>query len=90
MTGEGETLAPDIHRLLDLMIREGGSDLHLSVGIPPRIRIHGRMRDVKLGEHQLLLRRDGYLDRLVEVELTEEGKTVKLPVIKLRKKGEAE
>jgi len=42
-------VAPDIHRLLDLMIREGGSDLHLSVGIPPRIRIHGRMRDVKLG-----------------------------------------
>ena len=41
-------MAPDIHKLFDLMIREGGSDLHLSVGIPPRIRIHGRMRDVKL------------------------------------------
>ena len=41
-------MAPEIHKLLDLVIREGGSDLHLSVGIPPRIRIHGRMRDVKL------------------------------------------
>jgi len=41
-------VAPEIHKLLDLVIREGGSDLHLSVGIPPRIRIHGRMRDVKL------------------------------------------
>jgi len=41
-------VAPEIHKLLDLTIREGGSDLHLSAGIPPRIRIHGRMRDVKL------------------------------------------
>ena len=41
-------MSADIQRLLDLTIRHGGSDLHLSVGIPPRIRVHGRMRDVKI------------------------------------------
>ncbi|MHC4473200.1 MAG: type IV pilus twitching motility protein PilT [Planctomycetota bacterium] len=41
-------MAIHIHRLLDLVIREDGSDLHLAVGIRPRIRVHGRMRDVQL------------------------------------------
>jgi twitching motility protein PilT len=38
----------DIRKLLDLIIREDGSDIHLSVGIRPRIRVHGRMRDVQV------------------------------------------
>ncbi len=41
-------MAIDIRRLLDLIIKEDGSDIHLSVGIRPRIRIHGRMKDVQV------------------------------------------
>ncbi|MCU0727671.1 MAG: PilT/PilU family type 4a pilus ATPase [Planctomycetes bacterium] len=40
-------MAVDILKLLDLVIKEDGSDLHLAVGITPRIRVHGRMRNVK-------------------------------------------
>ena len=43
-------MAIDIQKLLALCIREDGSDLHLSVGIRPRIRVHGRMRDVQIPE----------------------------------------
>jgi twitching motility protein PilT len=32
--------------LLALMVRQGGSDLHLSVGSPPRIRVHGQLLPV--------------------------------------------
>lgn len=32
--------------LLALMVRQGGSDLHLSVGSPPRIRVHGMLLPV--------------------------------------------
>jgi twitching motility protein PilT len=43
-------LGVDIFKLLDLVIKEEGSDLHLAVGIKPRIRVHGRMRNVNLPE----------------------------------------
>lgn len=33
--------------LLALMVRQGGSDLHLSVGSPPRIRVHGMLMPVE-------------------------------------------
>ncbi len=33
-----------IDRLLETVIKQGGSDLHLTVGTPPVIRLHGRMR----------------------------------------------
>ncbi|MFT7667652.1 MAG: twitching motility protein PilT [Planctomycetota bacterium] len=32
--------------LLSLMVRQGGSDLHISVGSPPRIRVHGLLMPV--------------------------------------------
>jgi twitching motility protein PilT len=35
--------------LLALMVRLGGSDLHLSVGSPPRIRVHGMLMPVESG-----------------------------------------
>lgn len=35
--------------LLALMVRQGGSDLHLSVGSPPRIRVHGMLMPVETG-----------------------------------------
>jgi twitching motility protein PilT len=42
-------MSQSIKTLLELMIKYGGSDLHLTVGIRPRIRVHGRMRDVNSG-----------------------------------------
>ena len=33
-----------IDRLLETVIKQGASDLHLTVGTPPVIRLHGRMR----------------------------------------------
>lgn len=36
----------DLHRLLDLVIKEEASDLHLAVGRPPIIRLHGLLRAV--------------------------------------------
>ncbi|MFT7486367.1 MAG: twitching motility protein PilT [Candidatus Paceibacteria bacterium] len=33
--------------LLALLVRQGGSDLHLSVGSPPRIRLHGMLMPVE-------------------------------------------
>jgi twitching motility protein PilT len=36
-----------IDRLLETVIRNGASDLHLTVGLPPVIRHHGRMRKLE-------------------------------------------
>ncbi|MEE9297220.1 MAG: type IV pilus twitching motility protein PilT [Phycisphaerae bacterium] len=36
-----------IDRLLETVIKQGGSDLHLSVGVPPVIRLHGRLRHLE-------------------------------------------
>ena len=40
-----------LEELLHLMVQRGGSDLHLSVGAPPKVRIDGRLVDT---EHDLL------------------------------------
>ena len=40
-----------MEELLNLMVQRGGSDLHLSVGSPPRIRIDGKLADT---EHEML------------------------------------
>ena len=34
----------DLDRLLRTLVAVGGSDLHLSVGAPPTVRVHGRLR----------------------------------------------
>ncbi len=36
-----------IDRLLETLIKRGGSDLHLSVGVPPVVRLHGRLRQLE-------------------------------------------
>ena len=36
-----------MEELLNLMVQRGGSDLHLSVGAPPKIRIDGRVTDTE-------------------------------------------
>jgi len=35
-----------IDRLLDVVVRQDASDLHISVGRPPTIRLHGRLRNL--------------------------------------------
>ena len=40
-----------MEELLSLMVQRGGSDLHISVGSPPRIRINGNLVDT---EHESL------------------------------------
>jgi len=40
----------EINRLLDVVIRENASDLHLCVGRPPVIRLHGTLRSLALAE----------------------------------------
>ncbi len=42
-------MAKNIHidRLLETCIRRGASDLHLAVGRPPTLRLHGRMRPLQ-------------------------------------------
>ncbi|MGE3851339.1 MAG: type IV pilus twitching motility protein PilT, partial [Planctomycetota bacterium] len=37
-----------INQLLEFVVAKGGSDLHLSVGRPPVIRVKGRMRELKM------------------------------------------
>ncbi len=38
---------PKIHRLLEMVKESGGSDLHISSGMTPKIRVHGRLRPVR-------------------------------------------
>ncbi len=40
-------MAYDIFQLMDFIHDKGGSDLHLSVGRPPTIRLNGRMRSIQ-------------------------------------------
>jgi len=40
-------MAIEISRLLDVVIREKGSDLHLAVARPPTVRIHGTLRPLQ-------------------------------------------
>jgi twitching motility protein PilT len=43
-------MAIEINRLLDVVIRENASDLHITVGRPPVIRLHGDLRSLALDE----------------------------------------
>jgi twitching motility protein PilT len=45
-----------INTFLELVIRQGGSDLHMVSGLTPRIRIHGRLEPIRfreLSEHEI-------------------------------------
>jgi len=39
-----------IDQFLKVLVEEGGSDLHLTVGAPPIVRVHGRMQRLKFRE----------------------------------------
>ena len=45
--GEGESSAIDIHRLLQTMVEQGASDLHLTAESPPALRINGNLYPLK-------------------------------------------
>ncbi len=47
---------PSVTELLDTVVREGGSDLHISVGSPPIIRVSGSL--VPLVQHPVLTPKD--------------------------------
>jgi twitching motility protein PilT len=38
----------DIHQLLKTMVEQGASDLHITTGTPPQLRIDGKMAPLKL------------------------------------------
>jgi len=40
-------IGEDIHRLFDTMVDTGASDLHITVGRSPCLRLKGRLRDIK-------------------------------------------
>ena len=42
---------PTIEELLQMLVDRGGSDLHLSAGSPPKLRVHGTMTNT---EHEVL------------------------------------
>ena len=41
-------MAVEISKLLDLVVSKNASDLHLTVGLPPTVRLHGRLRPLNL------------------------------------------
>ncbi|MFH1227138.1 MAG: type IV pilus twitching motility protein PilT [Planctomycetota bacterium] len=38
----------ELNKLLDVVVEKGASDLHLAVGLPPVIRLHGRLRQLSI------------------------------------------
>ena len=41
-------MAVELSKLLQLVVDKGASDLHLTVGVPPIIRLHGRLRNLNI------------------------------------------
>ena len=50
MSNESQTPSntPSMHQLLKTMVEQGGSDLHITTGSPPQVRIDGQMIPLKL------------------------------------------
>jgi twitching motility protein PilT len=44
---EEDEREPNLAEFMTTMIRAGGSDLHLTAGLPPMIRVHGEVRAIK-------------------------------------------
>ena len=38
----------DINDLLEIVVEQNASDLHLTVGIPPTLRLHGKLTHLDL------------------------------------------
>src|SRR5256714_8133357 len=65
-----------IDRLLETTVRRGASDLHLAVGKPPTLRLHGRLRELQTkaleGEDTMALMKAITPER-IQQEFEEEG-----------------
>ena len=67
-----------IDRLLETVVRQGASDLHLTVGRPPTIRLHGSLRSLEtkvLGPEDTLSLMKAITPERNQQELQEEGGT---------------
>jgi len=67
-----------IDRLLETCIKRGASDLHLTVGQPPTLRLHGRLRPLKtkvLGPEDTVALMKAITPERAQQELQEEGGT---------------
>lgn len=67
-----------IDRLLETVIKQGASDLHLTVGRPPVIRLHGHMRSLEtkvLGPEDTVALMKSITPERNQQELQEEGGT---------------
>ncbi len=65
-----------IDRLLETVIKQGGSDLHLTVGVPPVIRLHGRLRQLEtktLGPEDTTALMKAITPERCQQEIQEEG-----------------
>ncbi len=62
------TLTPEMKELLDLAIKHKASDLHLTVGVPPVLRVDGRLSSVP---NKALLNLDA-VTKLIQSFMTEE------------------
>ncbi len=62
------TLAPEMKELLDLAIKHKASDLHLTVGVPPVLRVDGRLSSVP---NKAILNLDA-VSKLIQSFMTEE------------------
>ena len=47
--GDAPKMAFTLHQLLQLMIQHGASDLHITAGCQPKVRMHGKLEDVNVG-----------------------------------------
>jgi len=65
-----------IDRLLDTVIKQGASDLHLTVGRPPTLRLHGELRNLQtkvLDPDDLVTLMKAITPERSQTELQEEG-----------------
>ncbi|MFI4870972.1 MAG: type IV pili twitching motility protein PilT, partial [Phycisphaerales bacterium JB061] len=67
-----------IDRLLDTMIKLGANDLHLTVGRPPTLRLHGSLRNLQtkvLDSESMVGLMKSITPEQKQQELAEEGGT---------------
>lgn len=64
----------DVHKLLAFSLKKGASDLHLSAGMPPMVRLHGDMTKLDVpafGDEQLLSMLHAIMDEEQRTAFTE-------------------
>ena len=82
----------EMDELLDLVVTEGVSDLHIEVGVPPVIRLHGEMTQRQLAEHTHVTAAtiSGTLKRMERAGLvyrTDDEKDARVSIVRLTEDG---